>query len=123
MQGEHPSFFKGPRRQGEYMPSTEYLRELFTLNPFTGALHWKVQRGSATPGKFAGRWDAKGYLEVRIDGVLYKAHRIVYKWLHGVDPGDLTIDHINGVRDCNRPWNLHLMTRGDNARKGQVSWA
>lgn len=105
------------------MPSTEYLRTLFSFNPLTGAMYWNLKRGNASAGKFAGRWDSKGYIEIRVDGVLYKAHRLIYKWMYGVDPEHLTVDHINCVKDCNRPWNLQLLSMKENASKGQTSWA
>ena len=100
------------------LPTTERLHELFTLNPMTGGLHWRQKRGNQSAGAFAGRWDAKGYIEIRVDGTLYKAHRLVYKWVTGDDPGHLTVDHINRVHDCNRPWNLQLLTREANASRG-----
>lgn len=61
-----------------------------------------------------------GYLQVRFahDGRrhYFSAHRCVWAWLNGsIDPA-ITINHINGVKDDNRPENLELATRGENQR-------
>lgn len=48
-----------------------------------------------------------------INGI--KAHRLIWKLHHGVDPSHLEIDHINGIRTDNRIENLRLVTRKGNS--------
>jgi hypothetical protein len=38
---------------------------------------------------------------------------------YGIDPKELEVDHINGIRSDNRPENLRLATRSDNQRNRQ----
>jgi len=99
------------------LPSQAYLREWFTYDGKT--LRWRKGRMA---GKVAGYRDRQGYILVRLDSKQYKAHRLIWKWVYGVDP-QWEIDHIDGVpwnnaienlRDVpksinqfNRPWNTH----------------
>ena len=43
------------------------------------------------------------------------AHRLVWLHVHGPVPDSLTINHIDGVKDNNRPENLELATHGEQA--------
>ena len=45
-------------------------------------------------------------------------HRFIWEYFNGPIEGDLTVDHIDGVRHNNALSNLRLMSRGDNSRKG-----
>jgi hypothetical protein len=56
------------------LPSVEYLRERFDLDPET--------RRHA--GKAAGATHLDGHREVKIDGRAYRAHRIIWALEHGV---------------------------------------
>ena len=62
-----------------------------------------------------------GYWQIKIDGVKYLAHRLVWLWQHGEFP-TCAIDHINGVRDDNRLANLRMAPRGakDNQQNQKV---
>lgn len=48
----------------------------------------------------------------------FSVHGLVYTSFNGPLPDGMTIDHINGDKRDNRLENLQLLTRGDNARKG-----
>ena len=58
-----------------------------------------------------------GYLQVRINKILYRLHRIIYKAFNPeIDIKDLVIDHINNVHSDNRIDNLRLLTQEENIR-------
>jgi hypothetical protein len=62
-----------------------------------------------------GHVDAFGYKIGAIHGRYYKAHRIIWKLLHGTDPSD-QIDHVNGGRADNRAANLRDVSQSGNQR-------
>lgn len=89
----------------------ERLKELLNYDPGTGAFTWKQHRG-VKAGKTAGSL-AEGYVLIRLDYKLQKAHRLAWLYVHGVLPsGD--IDHINGDRADNRIANLRDVSRSVN---------
>jgi hypothetical protein len=51
---------------------------------------------------------------MKIDGQVYKAHRLAWVYVHGIEP-KRHLDHINGVRDDNRIANLREATVSQNA--------
>lgn len=97
----------------EQVLSQTALRQLLRYAPETGSLIWCVSRGKAAAGSIAGVHDAHGYIVIRLFGILYKAHRLVWLYVNGEFPsGD--IDHVNGVRDDNRIDNLRDASRAQN---------
>lgn len=83
----------------------ERLDHLLLLNPEAGIFTWKIPIARHRAGDVAGCKHANGYVRIRIDGILYLAHRLVWLHLHGKFPAH-QIDHINGARHDNRPINL-----------------
>lgn len=62
---------------------------------------------------------AAGYERVCLDGKETYAHRIVWEAVEGraLPPrGDLSINHLNGVKTDNRPGNLELATQSEQMR-------
>lgn len=88
------------------------LRQLFTVNP-DGLLIWRVAHGSVKVGDEAGRATPRGYRRVSVANKEYQVHRIVFAMTHGRWPTD-QIDHINGVKNDNRPCNLREATNTQN---------
>lgn len=96
------------------MPLTQdRLKQLLEYNPDTGGFRWVVTKGRAKAGAWAGATDAYGYRVIRIDGVLYKAHRLAWLYTHGKWPEGL-VDHINRVPGDNRLRNLREVTQSEN---------
>lgn len=100
--------------------STELSREeLLTFLVYcsvTGIFRWKVDRGGGTrAGSVAGRIDGSGCQQISINGKRYKAHRLVWLYVHGVWPS-AEIDHINRVRTDNRIENLREASHAENMR-------
>jgi hypothetical protein len=92
------------------------LRELLMYDPETGIFTWRVRRGgTANAGTVAGSTDTTGHLQIKIDGKLYLAHRLVWLYVHGYWPS-LEIDHRDGEKQNNRLKNLRLATSADNSR-------
>lgn len=109
----------------DYETISRYLR----LDHETGHLYWKP-RSFSDFGRDADclTWNAKnagnrtgcpkgnGYLVVRFQGKNIHAHRLVYLLTYGEDPSPLSIDHKNGLRSDNRPFNLRVVTTSLNNR-------
>jgi len=92
------------------------LRELLDYDPETGVFVWKVRRSrSAKAGSVAGSRNLEGYINIKIAGSTYKAHRLVWLYAAGKLPRK-QIDHINCVRDDNRLVNLREASPNENAR-------
>jgi hypothetical protein len=81
------------------------LKELLHYDPETGLFRWLVKFSRQQPDGAAGTKDAYGYLLIRVERRLYKAHRLAWLYVHGAWPTK-GIDHINRVRDDNRIANL-----------------
>lgn len=98
-------------------PTQAELKALFDYNPETGILTWKVKPkyGKVKIGDVAGCLDkSHGYLVVRINGILYRVHRIIWIICEGEIPDGYEIDHINQIRDNNWRTNLRLATSSQN---------
>lgn len=91
------------------------LRELLTYSPTTGLFTWKVTLGSrAAAGDTAGCLKTDGYILIRVDRFLYRAHRLAWLYVHGAWPDQ--IDHRNGIRSDNRLVNLRATNSQGNAQ-------
>lgn len=80
------------------------LRNLLKYDPESGRLIWlDSRRGAVKIGSVAGYTDDKGYICVTINGIDYRAHRLIWFYVTGKWPEN-DIDH----RDLNRSnnkWN------------------
>lgn len=97
------------------MISQTRLRELLHYEPQTGAFTWKHTSRRRIAGKEAGWINAKGYRQIEIDGVAYKAHRLAWLFVYGTWPRG-EIDHLNRTKDDNRVDNLRDVSRPQNIR-------
>ena len=93
------------------------LKELLSYDPDTGLFKRSIstgRHGCHKKGAFVGcHCKHHGYIFIRLDGVLYRAHRLVWLYVHGEFP-IADIDHINGIRHDNRLCNLRDVTRSEN---------
>jgi hypothetical protein len=110
------------------MLTLERLREVLEYDPDSGVWTWIACTGSggvggwkSKPGKIAGSRDNNGYIVIRIDRAIYKAHRLAWLYMTGEWPR-ATIDHINMVPADNRWTNLREATYSqNNANRGARS--
>ena len=105
------------------LPHISRLREVFELDPtIPNGLRWKVKAARNTVvGDPAGRKHKNGYWEVRLDKVLYKTSRIVYKLYNdGECPGLYEVDHLDRNKSNNAGSNLFLATKGDQQGNREV---
>lgn len=92
------------------------LLELLHYNQETGVFTWRKTRGPrAAVGQQAGCADAEGYIVIRVDMRIYKAHRLAWFYVTGQWPNGLT-DHRNGVTGDNHWANLRLVDHQGNAQ-------
>ena len=102
----------------------EHLKECLDYNPDTGIFTWlrrplsHFEDGEAQKAcQIMKRWNARhantiacskrsdGYLEIRVSGKLYLAHRLAWLYVHGYMPEN-KIDHFDRNRTNNRMVNL-----------------
>lgn len=94
------------------LPPVERLRELYDVDEERGLL---VSRRT---GRAVGHPRSKrnGLLAACTPWGQFFVHRLIWRLVHGEDPGPLDVDHINGDQGDNRPCNLRLATRAQNCR-------
>lgn len=93
----------------------ERLKALVHYDPDNGFFTWNMKRRRCRPGDMAGCRMKHGYICIRIDDILYTAHRLAWFYMTGQWPAD-QIDHINGVRHDNRFANLREATNLENTQ-------
>jgi hypothetical protein len=91
----------------------ERLKKLLRYDAGEGVFKWNRSKGRARAGNVAGCADTYGYIVIRIDGCLYKAHRLAWLYVHGRWPDGL-IDHINRNPSDNRIENLREASQSEN---------
>jgi hypothetical protein len=63
----------------------------------------------------AGSNEIHGYKQIKIDGVVFKSHRVIWLIVTGEWPND-TIDHVNGIKNDNRWMNLRDVPHSENQK-------
>ena len=95
------------------------LKEVLHYDASTGTFVWRKREGGARgiatfnaqfAGKSAGNYSK--YVDIRVDGRLYRAHRLAWLYCHGTLPP--LIDHKNSDRYDNRLDNLRVADKQTN---------
>ena len=97
------------------MINQERLKQLLNYDPDTGVFTWLFSRRGVKTGSIAGTVHPSGYIVIRIDGRLYRAHRLAFLYMKSTFPAK-DADHINGIKADNRWINLREATRSENKR-------
>lgn len=106
----------------EAMLPVERLRELFSYDPVTGDLRWKIAPNFKPElvGEIAGSKDSRGYRRVTINLKRVLAHRIAWAIENGSWPRN-EIDHIDANPANNAIYNLREATSSQNKRNVRLS--
>lgn len=102
------------------LPSRERLIELFTYDPATGVFTRKKGIKKGRVGDVAGTVSC-GYVSIGVDWKIYRAHRLAWVYMTGVDPMEMEVDHANGDPLDNRFENLRLASHPQNTRNKKAS--
>jgi hypothetical protein len=95
------------------------LQELLIFNQDNGCFYWrKSPKNQIKAGSLAGKIE-KGYVRIKIDGNLYRGHRLAWLYVYGEFP-DEQVDHINGVRNDNRIENLRKCNNAQNQQNRTI---
>lgn len=99
--------------------TVKQVTDKFSYDPETGILTSRVKYGSKPEGRVVGCTDERGYVRVRVGGMLIKAHRVIWFMQTGDVPP--IIDHINRDKGDNRWCNLRIATSSENAGNASIS--
>jgi len=90
------------------------LKELLFYCPDAGVFSWVAPTSRrVAKGDVAGAKDHYGYVVIRLDRILYKAHRLAWLYEYGEMP-DGGLDHINRIKSDNRIANLRIANQSEN---------
>jgi hypothetical protein len=103
--------------------TADRVRSILDYNPETGVFIWRVASRRKPAGSVAGGTSGPSrYIDIYIDGVAYKAHRLAWLYVHGEWPQH-TIDHVNRIKSDNRIANLRDVSLTDNLQNRVSTWA
>lgn len=89
------------------------LKSMLSYCEESGNFVWLVQTGRALPGMIAGTLGKEGYVNIKIEGRLYKAHRLVWLYMMGEWPS-FRLDHKDNCQSNNRWENIRPASHSQN---------
>ncbi len=98
--------------------TAEYVRQIFDYNPEIGELRWKLRTdlrpcdSARLVGRLAGSVKSD-CVNIKINGKMYKAHRVIFLWMKGEWP-KYQCDHVDVETSNNRWSNLREATQSQN---------
>lgn len=96
------------------------LHEVLTYDCETGVFSRKLVTSTRVKvGDIAGSPGSGGYINIKIDGVLFLAHRLAWLYIHLRWP-EKRIDHVNGCLTDNRISNLREASASENQQNCKV---
>lgn len=95
------------------MMDIEKFKDRLSFDPDAGVFVWKKPRKGICVGAIAGSKNDKGYVVIRLDGAIVKAHRLAWAMHYGEIPKG-HLDHVDRDRSNNRISNLRLATASQN---------
>lgn len=101
------------------MITQQQLKEHLSYDQNTGIFISEKTYGQPIKGKQLGTLHSTGYIVIRINDKLYKAHRLAWLYIYGEFPACL--DHINRVRSDNRIANLRSICQKQNTQNSGLS--
>ena len=75
------------------LPTQQELHDLYDYSVVTGLLYHKSNGQPVTPAP-----DNRGYRRARVGGEHrrnFLQHRLIWRWVTGEDPGELTVNHVD----------------------------
>lgn len=92
------------------------LKEILDYDKTTGIFVWTTRKKySLKIGSVAGTKNAQGYIDIQIDNIKHKAHRLAWLYCYGKFP-EKNIDHINKIRNDNSIKNLREANHSENGQ-------
>lgn len=83
------------------LPSADLLHELLRYEKETGYLYYREPGKGRDLERPAGSLTGQMYRHLKISGVFYYAHRLIWHMIVGPIPDGHFVDHRNGQRDLN----------------------
>ena len=96
------------------------LKNILSYDKDTGLFTYLKQSGNRIKiGQVAGSKNSNGYIEIKISGKNYKAHRLAFLYVEGLFPEN-EVDHINFIRNDSRFCNLRKATKSQNLQNTKI---
>ena len=104
------------------MLTQKRLKEVLDYYLETGIFRWKVNKSSnIKAGNVAGCFNSSnGYIQIKIDGKSYKAHRLAWLYVHGYFPEN-QVGHKDGIGNNNRIDNLRSVSQTCNLQNQKIN--
>jgi hypothetical protein len=103
------------------MLSKEQILKSVNYDPLTGIFTRKTtsKYSLRNNGKEIKTTDKDGYIVFKINGKMFKAHRVAYFLIHGEWPNQ--VDHINRITSDNRAENIRCASQGQNNQNRKIA--